>query len=283
MGQAGRYEGELDARKRACPVRWRGKALSSTDDMLIPLSFKWDRTCSYCGKKDVPLQVEHIQPRARGGTDRISNLCLACEPCNMDKGTQDIAVFLKKKPEVLKCIQAQAKRPLKDAAAVNTTRWALFERLKATGLPVECGSGGLTKFNRTTRGLPKAHWCDAANVGKSTPDVLHIEGIVPLLIKAQGHGRRQCCLMDRFGFPRTKGKGAKVVKGFKTGDIVKATVVAGKKTGTYTGRVAVRTTGFFTVTTAVQTVQGISYCHCSTLHHADGYSYAKGERHSSHP
>src|SRR6266700_6026713 len=40
MGQAGRYEGELDARKRARPVRWRGKALSSLDDMLIPLSFR---------------------------------------------------------------------------------------------------------------------------------------------------------------------------------------------------------------------------------------------------
>ncbi|GCF11532.1 hypothetical protein KDI_50960 [Dictyobacter arantiisoli] len=86
----------------------------------------WDRTCSYCSKKDIPLQIEHIHPRARGGTNRISNLCLACEPCNTAKGTQDIKDFLKKKPEVLQRIQAQAKRPLKDAAAVNTTRWLRF-------------------------------------------------------------------------------------------------------------------------------------------------------------
>jgi 5-methylcytosine-specific restriction endonuclease McrA len=125
---------------------------------------KWNRTCAYCGAKDIPLQVEHIISRAKGGTNRIANLCLACEPCNTAKGTLDIEVFLKKKPEVLKRIQSQAKQPLKDAAAVNATRWALFEKLKATGLPIECGSGGLTKCNRTTRELPKTHWLDAANV-----------------------------------------------------------------------------------------------------------------------
>ena len=39
---------------------------------------KWGRQCAYCGKNNVPLQVEHIQPRAKGGTDRLSNLTLSC-------------------------------------------------------------------------------------------------------------------------------------------------------------------------------------------------------------
>ena len=75
----------------------------------------------------------------------------------------------KRKPEVLAKVLKQAKAPLKDATAVNATRWELFRRLKATGLPIECGSGGRTKFNRTTQGLPKTHWLDAACVGASTP------------------------------------------------------------------------------------------------------------------
>lgn len=129
---------------------------------------KWKRQCAYCGAKDVPLAVEHIHPRANGGSNRIANLTLACEPCNRAKGTQGITDFLKKKPERLARIVAQARQPLKDAAAVNTTRWALFERLKETGLPVETGSGGLTKFNRTTRTIPKTHWSDAACVGRSS-------------------------------------------------------------------------------------------------------------------
>jgi 5-methylcytosine-specific restriction endonuclease McrA len=237
---------------------------------------KWNRQCAYCGGKDIPLQVEHIHPRAHGGTDRVSNLCLACEKCNLKKGSQDIAAFLKKKPEILKRIQAQAKAPLKDAAAVNSTRWALFERLKATGLPIECGSGGLTKCNRTTRQLSKTHWLDAACVGKSTPLVLAVKQVKPFLIKATGHGNRQMCLPDKYGFPRTSAKGAKQVEGFQTGDIVKAVVTNGKKLGTYMGRVAVRSSGSFNITTQAGTIQGISYRHCQMLHRRDGYRYQVG-------
>src|SRR2546425_8930274 len=113
------------------------------------------RTVTTLRKQDVPLQVEHIHPRAHGGTNRASNLTIACESCNLKKGTQSIEEFLKGKPDVLKKILAQAKSPLLDAAAVNATRWALYARLKMFELPVECGSGGLTKYNRTQRNLPK--------------------------------------------------------------------------------------------------------------------------------
>jgi hypothetical protein len=47
-------------------------------------------------------------------------------------------------------------------------------------LPVEAGSGGLTKFNRCRQELPKTHWLDAANVGKSTPEKLIVEVAKPL-------------------------------------------------------------------------------------------------------
>ena len=49
---------------------------------------KWGRQCTYCGAKDVPLQVEHILCRAKGGSNRASNLCLACGPCNELKGNR---------------------------------------------------------------------------------------------------------------------------------------------------------------------------------------------------
>lgn len=114
---------------------------------------KWERKCAYCGAENVPLQIEHIQPKAKGGSHRISNLCLACEKCNQKKGTQAIEKFLAKKPDVLKRILAQAKRPLQDATAVNSTRWALFNRLKETGLPVLTGSGGLTFVQSNSIGI----------------------------------------------------------------------------------------------------------------------------------
>ncbi len=56
---------------------------------------KWGRKCTYCGKGNVQLQIEHMVPRAKGGTNRISNLCLACEKCNRAKGTKNVKDFLK--------------------------------------------------------------------------------------------------------------------------------------------------------------------------------------------
>jgi 5-methylcytosine-specific restriction endonuclease McrA len=232
---------------------------------------KWDRKCAYCGVENVPLQVEHIHPKAKGGTNRISNLCLACEKCNTKKGTQDIEQFLSKKSDILRCILSQAKSPLKDAAAVNSTRWALFNQLKETGLPVSTDSGGLTKFNRTRLNLPKTHWIDAACVGQI--DSLKLLTNQPLLIKATGHGTRQMCRTDKFGFPSRYVPRFKFVKGFQTGDIVKAVVTSGQKIGTYIGRVAVRTTGSFNIS-ASELVSGISYKYCQIVHHKDGYSYA---------
>jgi len=139
---------------------------------------KWGRKCAYCGKEHVPLQIEHIDPRAKGDPNRIGNLCLACEKCNIAKGTKDSKDFLKKKPDLLKKILAQAKAPLRDAAAVNTTRRELFRKLEALGLPVECGSGGRTKYNRSMRELPKTHWIDAACVATPVTGI-HGSGLHP--------------------------------------------------------------------------------------------------------
>lgn len=224
--------------------------------------------------KSCPLEIEHITPRSKSRDDRVCNLTLACEPCNTKKGTQDIRDFLKHKPDLLSKILAQAKAPLKDAAAVNVTRWALYRRLQAVGLPVECGSGGLTKYNRTMRDLPKAHWIDAACVGESTPEVLKGQGVVPLLVTAQGHGSRQVTNVDRYGFPKGKPKQGGRVKGFRTGDMVKAIVPTGTKQGTYMGRVLVRGSGSFDIVTKTARVAGISWKYCRVVQRTEGYRYA---------
>jgi 5-methylcytosine-specific restriction endonuclease McrA len=233
---------------------------------------KWQRKCSYCGVENVKLQIEHIVPRVKNGSNRVSNLCLACQSCNQKKGTLDIEVFLAKKPDLLKRIRSQAKRPLRDAAAVNSTRWALFNALKATELPVITGSGGQTKFNRIRLNLAKRHYLDAACVGEI--DTLQVLTKQPLLIKCQGHGTRQMCGTDKFGFPTRHFPRVKLINGYRTGDIVKAIVTSGKKIGTYIGRVAVRSSGSFNISTQTGLVQGISHKYCQIVHAKDGYNYS---------
>ena len=39
-------------------------------------------------------QVDHVVPRSRGGTDEMSNLVLACSPCNSSKGAKNVDEWL---------------------------------------------------------------------------------------------------------------------------------------------------------------------------------------------
>lgn len=195
---------------------------------------KWGRKCAYCGKENVPLEVEHIHCRSKGGTDRVSNLTLSCVPCNQKKGNQPIEVFLAKKPDVLKRVLAQAKRPLKDAAAVNATRWALFHRLNATGLPVTVGTGGQTKFNRKQFGIDKAHWKDAACVGDMTAITFATD--TALDITCKGQGGRQKAVVDRYGYPKQH-RPLKPIHGWRSGDIARC--------NGQVGRISPRQTGSF--------------------------------------
>ncbi|MDB9537024.1 HNH endonuclease, partial [Dolichospermum planctonicum CS-1226] len=57
-----------------------------------------------------------------------------------------------------------------------------------------------------------------------------------LLITANGHGSRQSCRTDKYGFPNRHVPREKIHFGFQTGDIAKAVVTTGKKIGTYVGK-----------------------------------------------
>jgi hypothetical protein len=217
------------------------------------------------------LQIEHIVPKVRHGSHRVSNLTIACNPCNDVKGTRTAAEFGHAE------IQAQAKQPLRDAAAVNATRWALYHRLATLRLPLEMGTGGRTKWNRTTRELPKTHWLDAVCVGASTPTMLKTAGVVPLQIAAMGRHARQMCRTNASGFPDKAPKATSVVGGLRTGDLVRAVVPARSvKAGVYVGPLAVRATGSCNIRTASGIVQGIHWTYCQPLQRGDGYTYTKG-------
>lgn len=242
---------------------------------------KFGRKCVYCGEQGVPLQVEHIHPKSKGGSNSITNLTLSCQKCNQDKGSRDIKEFLKDDPKKLVEILKEVRASLADAAAVNTTKTKLIEKLSILGLgDISLGTGAQTQFNRTSQGLPKDHWIDAALVGESTPKI-SIKGVNPLLIKAVGHGNRQMCQVDKHGFPkldkdkkRIHRTRQKVHFGFQTGDIVKAVVKKGKNAGTHIGKVSVRKTGQFDISTQSDRLQSINHKYCKKIHCHDGYSYS---------
>ena len=47
-----------------------------------------NHTCQYCGIRSVPMTIDHIVPRQRGGEDSWYNLITACVACNTRKGNR---------------------------------------------------------------------------------------------------------------------------------------------------------------------------------------------------
>lgn len=45
----------------------------------------WNQKCAYCGS-DENLTLDHIIPRSKGGSNKITNVICACKECNNDKG-----------------------------------------------------------------------------------------------------------------------------------------------------------------------------------------------------
>jgi 5-methylcytosine-specific restriction endonuclease McrA len=233
---------------------------------------KWGHKCAYCDKEHVPLQIEHIVPKGRRGTDRVSNLTLACEACNLAKADRSVTEFLSDKPQKLAAILAQAQQPLAAAAAVNATRTNILGEVLKTGLPVEVSSGGKTKFNRARLRIPKTHALDAACTGE-TP-ALRGWNMAALAIKACGRGSYKRTRLSAHGFPKGYLRRQKRAKGFQTGDIVRASLERGKKAGVHVGRVAIRVGGSFNIQTSRGTIEGIGYKYCRLIQRADGYNYS---------
>ena len=251
------------------------------------LLYRHKHTCAYCQglSHDPILEKEHVQPKSKGGSNSVTNLVIACRTCNKEKNNLVPKDWLiKLKQSCAKLNQMRAKnlttiisgiRPRQaDMAAVNATRYKVGSTLKVHFNLVEFWSGGRTKKNRVEQGYQKDHWIDAAVTGISGKQVFIPKNLKPLLIQAMGHGSRQFCRVNKYGFPRTAPKPKKaIVHGFSTGDLVRAIVPSGKKEGRYVGRIAIRSNGYFNIKTKIETIQGISWKYCIMQQKSDGYAY----------
>ena len=47
-----------------------------------------NHTCQYCGIRSVPMTIDHIFPRHKGGEDSWYNMVAACVTCNTIKGNR---------------------------------------------------------------------------------------------------------------------------------------------------------------------------------------------------
>ena len=252
---------------------------------------KFGHRCVYCGglSGDPVLNIDHVVPRSREGTDRVSNLALACRACNEakdDRPPEEWAARLARLHSPLavarmagcKAVAGRLQAPLRGPAAVNATRWAVWRVLAQTGLPLEAGTAARTKWNRARLGEPRSPAADAACVGASTPAALRWAGRWVHAITALGRGRYQRTNTDAHGFPRGYLMRGKSVHGLRSGDLVTAGVrhrAGGRLPAAFvaeieaTGPVAVRASGSF----RLGPFDPVRWQASRLLQRGDGYAY----------
>ena len=263
------------------------------------LLIRHSHTCQYCGGacKDSALEIEHKNPKSRGGSNSIRNLTIACHTCNQEKGALTLEEWLEKinsKPKKTKTDEARIKgiqnvisnketgKSNRYCAWVNITRKRIESFLFEKFEDVECSSGGRTKFNRTRLGYPKDHQYDAACIGtvpeQGYEDLTHGYYVYA---KATGRGTRFRGKINRCGIIVKKlAPRPKKVFGFMNGDIVVADIPHKepkpyKHEGHYVGRVMTRARGDFAIRTTKKQLVETNYGFVRKVQNADGYQYAQ--------
>ena len=114
--------------------------------------------CEYCGLRQEhdhfhPFHVEHIVARQHGGSDRLENLALACQQCNLHKGpnltgrdpdTNEVTrLFDPRKDNWSDHLARSGRRIVGRSATGRTTAWLLQmnsdERLELRAALLELG------------------------------------------------------------------------------------------------------------------------------------------------
>ena len=131
--------------------------------------------CAYCGglSGDNILQVEHILPQSKDGTDKVSNLTISCQVCNEAKGSMTLEQWEKvlyaspseineKRLEKIPAIKRQSKlkKGFQYSALTQSYKNYLLAELRKD-FRVEVTFGAKTKYYRNQLGLPKSQINDA--------------------------------------------------------------------------------------------------------------------------
>lgn len=97
--------------------------------------------CRYCGAKapDVQLHVDHVVPRARGGSSDVANLVTACRQCNLGKGTLDVNAA-----EQLAAVICELDQRNTDAMLRGFEGGSLLEHFRLCGYPVVQATPGIS-------------------------------------------------------------------------------------------------------------------------------------------
>lgn len=80
-----RVEKQLREKGKSAAKQTRKEAKSRYDSLFMEVGRRDGFACAACGYAGNDLQLDHVMPVAKGGTNDLGNLQLLCPPCNLSK------------------------------------------------------------------------------------------------------------------------------------------------------------------------------------------------------
>ena len=183
--------------------------------------------CCHGRSKDPVLNVHHIESRRTGG-DSPGNLVTLCETCHKAYHKGEVKLDIRR-----------SFASLRDAAAMNVMRWAVYNRLKTVlDIPVKLSYGYKTKCVRIANGLEKSHITDArcisGNPAAEPADTIYMSK------QLRRHNRKLIKSNLLKGGRWKRNQAPYEIKGFRLFDTVKCNSIPAYVHGR-------RTTGYFVI------------------------------------
>jgi 5-methylcytosine-specific restriction endonuclease McrA len=199
------------------------------------LLLRYGHKCVYCrGKSGDPvLEIDHVVPVSRGGSNRVSNLVIACQTCNRKKGSMTAEEF--GFPDIQK--RSDRFKAFKYSALTQSYKWALWRELKRLyagyNVALEATFGYRTKARRLELNLPKTRVIDAMVIAAGDRSFeFPLEYLVERRLKARLPYHR-FSNENKKGVTCVKTPAARGVNGFRLYDRVSFSASDGRKVTGY--------------------------------------------------
>lgn len=137
--------------------------------------FKRDRfTCQYCGQSapDVILEIDHMIPVSKGGSNDILNLITSCRDCNRGKGKIRLSENEELKKQTNRLKELQDRREQTEMMMEWRNELTLFAQNQVEKLSEYIGNmsdyipneSGCAKLKRMVREFSFVEVCDAIDI-----------------------------------------------------------------------------------------------------------------------
>lgn len=166
--------------------------------------------CCYCNKEGSRLEIEHIRPKSKGGSDSWQNLTLACRECNIKKGDltpQEAGMTLLYEPKPF-----HLSRVYKYIMRCQQGKNYLSNKINSYGLSCSFTYGQFISWQRKRFGIGKEDYSNSILIALSLYDQkfkprLSINKVTPYYIWLTPTKRRQIFKASHYSPSKRKPKG----------------------------------------------------------------------------